>query len=138
MASGDAIERGQGMQGATAAQSSQSTQTPQGMEDAERIRVVCAYAVTPQDIRYSEWTLPSGATVGNALELAGVAVLLGADWSADWSVSVWGKVQPLHHALRDGDRVELCRALRVDPKEARRQRYRPKERTAPAKARRVG
>jgi putative ubiquitin-RnfH superfamily antitoxin RatB of RatAB toxin-antitoxin module len=29
----------------------------------------------------------------------------------------------LRQVLRDGDRIELCRALTVDPKEARRLRY---------------
>jgi putative ubiquitin-RnfH superfamily antitoxin RatB of RatAB toxin-antitoxin module len=32
-------------------------------------------------------------------------------------------VRPLDTLLRDGDRVELYRPLRVDPKEARRLRY---------------
>jgi uncharacterized protein len=37
---------------------------------------------------------------------------------------IWGKTAALDTQLRDGDRVELTRGLRVDPKEARRQRYR--------------
>ena len=37
---------------------------------------------------------------------------------------IWGRVAPLDTPLRDGDRVELTRGLLVDPKEARRQRYR--------------
>jgi putative ubiquitin-RnfH superfamily antitoxin RatB of RatAB toxin-antitoxin module len=32
-------------------------------------------------------------------------------------------VQPLDHVLREGDRIELYRPLAVDPKEARRLRY---------------
>ena len=41
---------------------------------------------------------------------------------------VWGRVQPLDHVLRDGDRVELYRPLTVDPKEARRLRYKKQQR----------
>lgn len=36
---------------------------------------------------------------------------------------VWGRVRPLSHFLREGDRVELYRALKADPKEARRERF---------------
>ena len=39
-------------------------------------------------------------------------------------ISVWGRPQPLSHVLQEGDRVELTRALRVDPKVARRERFR--------------
>ena len=33
---------------------------------------------------------------------------------------VWGKVRGPDYLLREGDRVELYRALKADPKEARR------------------
>jgi|GEM_PF-1930446 len=38
-------------------------------------------------------------------------------------ISVWGHPQGLNHVLKAGDRVELTRALRVDPKVARRERF---------------
>jgi hypothetical protein len=38
------------------------------------------------------------------------------------------------HALRDRDRVEIYRPLIVDPKEARRLRYKRKDKIAAAKA----
>jgi putative ubiquitin-RnfH superfamily antitoxin RatB of RatAB toxin-antitoxin module len=37
---------------------------------------------------------------------------------------VWGKLTHLGDALRENDRVEIYRPLLVDPKEARRLRYR--------------
>jgi len=37
---------------------------------------------------------------------------------------VWGKLREPGDPLREGDRVEVYRPLKVDPKEARRQRYR--------------
>ena len=40
------------------------------------------------------------------------------------AVGVWGRKQALRDALRDRDRVEVYRPLKVDPKEARRLRYR--------------
>jgi uncharacterized protein len=36
---------------------------------------------------------------------------------------VWGRKQPSDQVLREGDRVELYRALKVDPKVARRERF---------------
>ena len=39
-------------------------------------------------------------------------------------LGVWGKPRSADTLLRDRDRVEIYRPLTVDPKEARRQRYR--------------
>jgi len=63
-------------------------------------------------------TLADGATVADALSAAGVAVPEGGE------VGIWGRRAPLTQALRDADRVEVARALRVDPKVARRERFR--------------
>lgn len=38
-------------------------------------------------------------------------------------VSVWGKRVAPNYVLCDGDRIELCRPLTVDPKVARRERF---------------
>jgi putative ubiquitin-RnfH superfamily antitoxin RatB of RatAB toxin-antitoxin module len=38
-------------------------------------------------------------------------------------VSVWGRLAQPDTALREDDRIELTRALRVDPKVARRERF---------------
>jgi uncharacterized protein len=46
---------------------------------------------------------------------------------------IWGRKLPLHTLLRERDRVELYRALRVDPKEARRLRYKRAKGPAAAK-----
>lgn len=42
---------------------------------------------------------------------------------AVWAYAVWGKRTELTATLHDGDRLELCRPLTVDPKEARRLRF---------------
>ncbi len=41
---------------------------------------------------------------------------------------VWGRPQAPDWPLRDGDRVEVYRVLTVDPKEARRLRYKRQRR----------
>ena len=37
---------------------------------------------------------------------------------------VWGKIRPPHYLLREGDRIEIYRPLKGDPKQARRARVR--------------
>lgn len=46
--------------------------------------------------------------------------------SLDWHAlqpGVWGRVVTWDSRLKDGDRLELCRDLLVDPKVARRERF---------------
>ena len=45
------------------------------------------------------------------------------DWRHAMTPGIWGKVVEWDQALKDGDRIELCRPLKVDPKVARRQRF---------------
>lgn len=63
--------------------------------------------------------LPHGSRVVDALRASGIDT---AD--AERPVGVWGKPCTLDQLLRDGDRVELYRALLIDPKDARRTRQR--------------
>lgn len=64
--------------------------------------------------------LPVGATVADALMAAAEAGLVAP---ARATVGIWGRVVPPDQELRSGDRVEVYRALTVDPKVARRQRF---------------
>lgn len=85
---------------------------------ASMIRVELAFSPRAGKVQRTALVLPEGATIGQALELAGVAVPDGG------RVGVWGRLREATDTLRDRDRLEVCRALTVDPKEARRQRYR--------------
>lgn len=73
-----------------------------------------------------------GATVADVLRKGGLPDRHDLE-AGRLSVGVWGRRQPLAHAVREGDRVEVCRPLQCDPKEARRLRYR----RSPGKARRI-
>jgi putative ubiquitin-RnfH superfamily antitoxin RatB of RatAB toxin-antitoxin module len=95
------------------------------------MRVEVVWSPAPRCIEQRVLDLADGSTLADAARLAGVP----SGWAAS---GVWGRRQGEGHRLRDGDRVEFYRPLRVDPKEARRQRYRgqrtvPKEKR-PAKA----
>ena len=45
------------------------------------------------------------------------------DWRHAMTPGIWGRVVEWEQALKDGDRIELCRPLAVDPKVARRERF---------------
>ena len=85
------------------------------MSGTLRVEVVRAW---PRRHCSVQLELPVGATVAHALAACGLAL----DEVAGYAV--FGELAPPARALRDGDRVELLEALRMDPKEARRRRAR--------------
>jgi hypothetical protein len=91
--------------------------------DRAEIEVSVVWSPAPRRVEQRLLRLPHGATLDAALRA------MGADPAS--SAGVWGRVRDPSTPLRDGDRVELYRALTVDPKEARRLRYKgqrnPKE-----------
>ena len=70
---------------------------------------------TDIDVRTVE--LPSGATVGDAVDAAGFDPTPAA-------IGIFGELVDRAHVLQDGDRVDLLGPLLLDPMEARRQRAR--------------
>ena len=87
------------------------------------LRVEVVYCPRPGVTDLAALTLPPGATVADALHASGLLQRHGLV-AADLRVGVWSKVRDPTTPLRDRDRVEIYRPLTVDPKEARRQRYR--------------
>jgi putative ubiquitin-RnfH superfamily antitoxin RatB of RatAB toxin-antitoxin module len=92
------------------------------------MKIVVTYA--PAQRLADEWLvdLPVGSTVQLALELSGVQTafsnipeLLAR---GHLSLGIWGRSCRADHVLTDQDRVEIYRPLRVDPKVARRERFR--------------
>ncbi len=69
--------------------------------------------------------MPEGSTVESALEMAGAATEFPelAQKKSPPHVGVWGRRCGLEQILQDKDRVEIYRNLRVDPKVARRERF---------------
>ena len=96
---------------------------------AAGIHVEVALGAAPREVRLVRLTLPAGSTVRDALRASGLfdqVAGLNEDALAagEWSVGVWGRKERPGHVLRERDRVEVVRGLNVDPKEARRMRYR--------------
>ena len=98
------------------------------------IRVSVAVAL-PDRQEVIEVELAEGASAQEALAAARLAERFPGLEVASLKVGVWSRVARRSTALRDGDRVEVYRALVADPKEARRARARlrrsPRSRNAP-------
>lgn len=95
-----------------------------GETPAPRLSIQVAYAPQPREVDLVSLQVPDGCTVEQALRASGLLERHGLAIDASSSVGVWARLKPLDHILREGDRVEVYRPLKVDPKEARRQRYR--------------
>lgn len=87
---------------------------------ANDMQVTLMWSPAPREVRETTLQLPAGATVRDALVASG---WLAEVPEADWDCGIWGRRTPPDTALHDGDRVELYRPLRVDPKVARRERF---------------
>lgn len=87
------------------------------------ITVEVIFSRSPRMTRSVQLQLPPGATVLDAVKASGLLADLTAAQQDALTVGVWGHKQSLGHVLRERDRVEICRPLRVDPKVARRERF---------------
>jgi putative ubiquitin-RnfH superfamily antitoxin RatB of RatAB toxin-antitoxin module len=86
--------------------------------------VTLACSPAAREVFEETLVLPEGATVRDAVAQSGLAGALPAfDWSV-FTPGIWGRAASWEQPLADGDRIELCRALSVDPKVARRERFR--------------
>ena len=84
-----------------------------------RILIACALPARQHEIVVE---VASGTTVQEVLVLHAKQIAGWLNGDQPVSTGVWGKVRPPHYVLREGDRIEIYRALKADPKQARRAR----------------
>jgi putative ubiquitin-RnfH superfamily antitoxin RatB of RatAB toxin-antitoxin module len=77
-------------------------------------------ARAPVEVRL---VLPAPCTVLQALQQSGLLLRFSEIDHPHALVGVWGRRVKLDQCLRELDRVEIYRPLRVDPKVARRERF---------------
>ena len=87
---------------------------------ADALKIEVAYAESGRQF-LRRITLPSGATVADAIAASGLEAEFAIDVS-NLAAGVWSKAVARDTPLNDGDRVEIYRPLIADPKEARRRR----------------
>lgn len=73
-------------------------------------------------VRLDRLRIPTGATLGQALEAAVASGLVDTAELGALEVAVFGLRKPPGYPLHPGDRIELVAALKVDPKVARQRR----------------
>lgn len=88
------------------------------MNDRISVEVVLALPETQLLVTVS---LPSGATAADALRQCEISERLPDLDTQKAPIGVWGHVVDFDHRLKDGDRVEVYRPLKINPREARRQ-----------------
>lgn len=87
------------------------------------ISVVLVRSPKPRTVEQQSLQLPEGSTLAQALDLAGWNTDSESALASQWTCGIWGRKAASDAVLRDGDRVEMYRDLRVDPKVARRERF---------------
>ena len=92
------------------------------------LNITVCFSPAPRTVCELALQVAEASTVEQAVAWAAAH----ADWpeafadKAQWAhltPSLWGRKVAWSEAVREGDRLELCRPLRVDPKVARRERF---------------
>lgn len=91
------------------------------------IRVEVAYA-TPSKQDIIALQVEIGSTIGSVIQRSGILHIFPEIDLVQQKVGVFGKVRELTDLVGDGDRIEIYRALLIDPMEARRKRVIKKKR----------
>jgi len=88
-----------------------------------RVSVTVTYSPTARDVQEVTLEIMAPCNVLHALQQSGLLTRYPDIDCHTTLVGVWGRQASLGQLLRDRDRVEIYRPLRVDPKVARRERF---------------
>jgi putative ubiquitin-RnfH superfamily antitoxin RatB of RatAB toxin-antitoxin module len=86
------------------------------------LQVAVAWSARTGEAREVGLELPAGTSVLDAIRASGAMTGESAIDISIQAVGIWGRTVALDAPLAEGDRVEIYRALLMDPKEARRRR----------------
>ncbi|WP_291939479.1 RnfH family protein [Limnohabitans sp.] len=95
------------------------------------VQVTLCWSLAPRHVQEILLQVPAGSTVQDVMARGVTQCLQGQVASDPISLSslqfqqpgIWGKKVPWTQVVQEGDRIELYRPLKVDPKVARRQRF---------------
>jgi putative ubiquitin-RnfH superfamily antitoxin RatB of RatAB toxin-antitoxin module len=87
------------------------------------MKVTLMHAPAPREVVETSLDAPEGCTLREALMQAGWLQRFPEMETGLLTLGVWGRKAGWDRVLREGDRVEVVRGLRVDPKVARRERF---------------
>lgn len=92
------------------------------MAEAPQMTVVLVFSPASRVVHETTISLPANARVNDALAAA-VQDARFAQLPSDASYGIWNRKVSLTAPLSNEDRLEIYRPLRVDPKVARRERF---------------
>ena len=87
------------------------------------LSVTVVYSPVAREVQQVALQVNAPCTVLQALQLSGLLARYPDIDNHQIVVGIWGRKTKLDQGLRDQDRVEIYRPLRVDPKVARRERF---------------
>jgi putative ubiquitin-RnfH superfamily antitoxin RatB of RatAB toxin-antitoxin module len=87
------------------------------------IDITVVYSPAPRQVHEKALLIEAGSRLAAAIEASGFSAQFPELNQHQLDVGVWGRKAPLDQALKDKDRVEIYRPLKVDPKVARRERF---------------
>lgn len=87
------------------------------------MQITLVHSPAPREVIEVSLRVGEGCTAQAALNEAGWGTKYPDTGTHALTLGVWGRRIGLAHVLREGDRLEVYRALRVDPKVARRERF---------------
>lgn len=104
------------------------------MPAGSKNQITVLYSPAPNEVRAFKLSLSElkdklkrDVTVADVIHASGLMTCYAQldlnALSAEGLVGIWSKSVALETTVQEGDRVEVYRALRIDPKEARRLRY---------------
>jgi len=87
------------------------------------MQITLVLSAAPRQVHEWQLQVSHPCDIHRLLEQVDWAALCGSTPTTGFEVSIWGRHAEVTSVLKDGDRVELTRPLRVDPKVARRERF---------------
>ncbi|MDP2442386.1 MAG: RnfH family protein [Rhodoferax sp.] len=87
------------------------------------LQLSVVYAPKARECVEVKLSLPAPCTVLQALQQSGLLLQFPEIDDVHAPMGVWGRRVKLNQCLRNLDRIEIYRPLRVDPKVARRERF---------------
>lgn len=89
----------------------------------ENLQITVVYSAGARSINMVALDVPSGTTVAQAVRQSQLLIEQSDRDIDQLTLGIRSRKVALHQVLQDGDRLEICRPLKVDPKVARRQRF---------------
>ena len=87
------------------------------------MQVTVCWSPAPREVWERDLAMPERSTALDALRASGLFEAFPDLAGQALHLAVWGRAAGPSQALRERDRVEVLRPLKVDPKVARRERF---------------